>query len=760
MRHLLIISLFLISIIVQAQVKNEPGKSLIIKKATHKIHIDGVLDEADWKAADVATDFFLNYPVDTARAPFQSEARLTFDDHHLYVSFVCQDDASKDIIQSLRRDFDFEGNDHIGVYLGTLNDRINGFYFQITPHGVQAEGIISGGGAGDDSYNDTWDNKWYSKVVKEGDRWTAELMIPFKSIRYKNEVSEWNITFLRNDVKRNHISSWIATPIQFIPASFAYSGQLKWRDPLPPGRGNISLIPYLAGGISQDREQNPTERASDLQVGFDAKVAVTPSLNLDLTVNPDFSQVEVDRQVINLTRFEFQFPERRQFFLENSDLFDNAGFPDARPFFSRRIGLARDTTENESIVQVPIAYGARLSGSLNEKWRVGLLHMQTREKESIGLPQQNYTVAAIQRNFWKQSNMSFIYVDKQSHKLGDISELRYPNASVLKYRKQGSDSIPFYTAYNRVVGVDVDLLSQDNKWYTSAYYTASFDDGFDRSSNQSAGFFGRFNTRNIGFFGGSSIIQKNYQAATGFVPSRGVYPGQINFFGGANYTWFPTDSKIARSGPGIEANYTNLPDGTHTDASVAFNYSIDFLNTSGLNFGWSYTYQRLTNSFNPIDDEVFTSFLEGEEYHWNNYSVVYSSDQRKAFNYFVATEFGSFYNGKSWNVLSGLNYRIQPYGSLAIQAEYNDLRLATGYGEEKFWLISPRLDVTFTDKLFLTTFIQYNELSDNVNLNARFQWRYQPASDFFVVYTENYLPEQFKSKNRSIVFKFTYWLNL
>ncbi len=742
------------------QTKNLPGMALPIKKAKGKIHLDGVLDEPDWVRAAVATNFFLNYPVDTAAAPFQTEARLTFDDHHLYISFVCYDDATPDIVQSLRRDFDYEGNDNMGVYMGTFNDGINGFYFQLTPQGVQTEGIISGGGADDDSYNDTWDNKWYSKVAKGADRWVAEMMIPFKSIRYKNNVKEWNITFLRYDLKRNLTSSWIATPIQFIPASFAYGGKLIWEDPLPPSHTNISLIPFVAGGLSEDRTVGPVDRQSDLQVGLDAKVAVTPSLNLDLTVNPDFSQVEVDRQVINLTRFEFQFPERRQFFLENSDLFDNAGFPDARPFFSRRIGLATDTTGNGNIVQVPIAYGARLSGSLNQKWRIGAMHMQTREKESIGLPQQNYTVAAVQRNFWQQSNVSVTFVERQSHRLGLVEEQRYFNPSVLRYRYQNNDTIPFYSRYNRVIAADADLRSADNKWLLSSYYTASFDDGESRKNNQSAGLFGSYTVRNVDLFGGASLVQENYQAATGFVPSRGVYPGQVNYFAGGGYTFFPESKVIARMGPRLESNVVTLPGGLHTDDAVSLGYGIDFLNTSSVEVNVNHTFQRLTNSFSLIDSKKFLSFQEGEEYRWTNVSVEYNSDQRKTFNYFAATQYGSFYNGTSWNVFTSINYRYQPYGSLALQAEYNDLRFAEGYGQTDFWLISPRLDLTFTDKLFLTTFLQYNEARDNVNLNARFQWRYQPASDFFVVYTENYLPKQFKSKNRSLVFKFTYWLNI
>src|SRR5436190_22285762 len=180
-------------------------------------------------------------------------------------------------------------------------------------------------------------------------------MIPFKSFRFKADAGEWNITFLRNDLKRNQISSWIATPIQYIPASFAYSGKLLWQNPPPHHSHNISVIPYMSASSSRDIEnEEPAKNISN--IGFDAKVGLTPSLNLDLTVNPDFSQVEVDRQVINLTRFEFGFPERRQFFLENNDLFSGPGYPDTRVFFSRRIGLAShtDSLGNTSLVQVPI----------------------------------------------------------------------------------------------------------------------------------------------------------------------------------------------------------------------------------------------------------------------------------------------------------------------------------------------------------------------------------------------------------------------
>lgn len=749
--------LLLIANALFAQVRNEPGKPLYIQRATEDIILDGKLVERSWSDADVAANFYLNYPYDTALAEFQTEARVTFDDHNLYVSFVCYDDGTPDVIQSLRRDFDFDFNDNVTIIIGPYNDALNGFYFTTTPMGVQLEGTVSGGGASGDSYNDTWDNKWYNKVVKSGDRWVAELAIPFKSFRYKAEAEEWNITFMRYDLKRNRTSSWIATPIQFIPASFAYSGKLVWKDKPPHHRTNISLIPYVAGGIAVDEETAPVTRSNDLQAGFDAKIGVTPSLNLDLTVNPDFSQVEVDRQVINLTRFEFQFPERRLFFLENNDLFEGMGFPEARPFFSRRIGIAVDSTDN--LTRVPILYGARLSGSLSDKWRLSMLNMQTREKPSAGLPQQNFSVATVQRNFWKQSSIQFSFVNKQSLGITGADSSRFFHKSLWKEKWNGTDSVYGLNKFNRVAGVDLELRSEDNTWYSSSYYSHSFDE-FSNSKRQSLGGFVLYTKRagNIGV--GQLLIQENYNAEAGFVPTQGVYPGMVLTVLTAQGLFYPEKSVLVNHGPFLNAQTSYLPTGLNTDRSFNPGYAFSFQNTSGLFFNYFYVYQRLTNSFNPIDKGKYRNFEEGEVYDWNSMRVAYVSDQRKTFRFEAATSYGGFYNGTNFNATGEFNYRYQPYGSISVRFDYNDLELPDNYGNEKLFIVSPRMDLTFTDKLFLTTFVQYNTLTDNVNLNARFQWRYRPASDFFIVYTENYLPQSLVSKNRALVFKFTYWLNI
>ncbi len=741
----------------EAQIKNAPGTELGIRKASSPIVLDGKLDEEDWKAAPVATNFFVNYPADTAAAKFQTEARMLFDDHALYVSFVCYDDKTPNVVQSLRRDFDYSGNDNVGMALGPYNDGINGFFFAVSPEGVQLEGTIAAGGSEAMSYNSNWDNKWYSRVVKQEGKWVAEIMIPFKSFRYKNGEDTWSVTFVRKDLKRNETSSWIATPIQFVPSAFAYSGKLKWEVPPPHQSLNVSLIPYVAGGLSGDKTTTPEKKDTDLQAGFDAKIGVTPSLNLDLTVNPDFSQVEVDRQVINLTRFEFQFPERRQFFLENSDLFDRAGGFFARPFFSRRVGLAIDTSGY--IQKVPIEYGARLSGSLSNKWRVSMLNMKTMEKLSLGLPEQMYTVAAVQRNFWKQSNIQVMFVDKQSlgNNLGDSSKYFHPSLWEEKTDASGTQKI--LNTYNRSITIDLDLLRADNSWYGTVFYSRSLDD-FASDDNQTGGAFLQHTTRNLQFFVAQSYIQENYNAESGFVPSRGVYPGVNNTFIYFSRPFYPASKKLVKITPSADFGMGNIPAGVTTDKNGGVGVEFAFLNTASFKVRYNYVFQEMTNTFNPIDGDKYTNYLPGEQYAWNNISINFQSDQRKLFKYSIGAIPGQFYNGTNFNLNGELNFRYQPYGSVSIRFDYNDLKLPDNYGNQQIFLLSPRFDLTFTDKIFFTTFIQYNTLQDNINLNARLQWRYKPASDFFLVFTENYLPATFAGKNYSLVFKFTYWLNI
>lgn len=723
------------------------------RRAVDKIVLDGVLNERSWLEANVATGFFMSKPYDSVPPVNQTTFRIAFDDNNLYLAFECSDDGKEPVVQSLRRDFDFRFNDNVGFYFDPYNDYTNGFYFNISPYGVQREGLMANGGADPEDFSPFWDNKWYSAVTRNDTMWIAELAIPLKSIRYNR--GEWNFNVLRNDLERNQVSSWIATPVQYLPASFAWSGKLIWDDDLPKPGTNVSLIPYLAGSAYTDKENNKATEHEGL-IGFDAKVGLTPSLNLDLTVNPDFSQVEVDRQVINLTRFEFQFPELRQFFLENSDLFAQPGFPDSRPFFSRRLGLIADTSG--ALRRVPILYGARVSGKLGKNWRLGIMNLQTQETKSLGLPAQNYTMTIVQRQVLARSNVDFFIINKQSLGLGDeIDPDKFYHSSIVRETVTGTDTLRQLNTYNRVFGFDFNINSKDTRFRGDVYYHQSIDD-FSSTDRYSAGTFLGYFGRNLSVMGAVQLLGKNYNAEAGFVPNLNVYPGFTGSFARIEYLTYPKSKIVANHGPFAEGNWGFIPTGLNTDRVYSMGYAVTFLNTSSLEVSAEHTFQYLTQDFNPIGgDELYAA---GEEFAWNQVQVEYNGDSRKLFNYRLSGGFGGFYSGSGLFMNGEINYRYQPYGSLAMRFSYNDVDLTGNYGKERLFLIGPRLDLTFTDKLFLTTFVQYNSLADNMNLNARFQWRFKPASDFFIVYTENYLPEPFQSKNRALVLKLTYWFNL
>jgi hypothetical protein len=741
-----------------AQEKNPQGKDFNIRKAKAVIKLDGILDEQDWLDANIATNFFMNYPVDTMPPTYQTEARVTFDERFLYVSFVCYDNMEKpNIVQSLRRDFDFDLNDNIGIFLDPYNDHTNGFYFIITPFNVQQEGIVSTGGSTGSSFNSDWDNKWYSEVKRYDNKWVAEMAIPFKSFRYNNKVANWNVTFLRHDLKHNQLSTWIATPIQYVPASFAYTGKLLWDQPPPDPGVNISLIPYLTAGTSKDNE-NATPASKTGNMGFDAKVAISPSLNLDLTVNPDFSNVEVDRQVINLTRFEYQFPERRTFFLENSDLFSTPGYPDSRPFFSRRIGLALDSSGN--LHKIPIEYGARLSGKIGQNWRIGALNMQTRKNESLGLPNQNYTVAVVQRQIFSRSNIDLFVVDKESLGVGTYDKNKYYRSDLIHTTINGTDTVRQLNLYNRVMGADFNLFTKSNRWNGDFYYHKSFD-RFTSDKNYSHGMFLSYSTRHFNAYAGENAWGKNFYAPVGFVPGKAVYVnGYQAGFTRVEGRFYPKSGNITNMGPGIEYNVTTMPDDTITDRNAAVDYSINYRNTSRIFASMRRIFQRLPSDFNPIDPEDNPSFHSGQQFEWTEYNLQFNSDTRRTFTYMIRASGGEFYNGNRMGFGGNISYRYQPFGNITLTYDYNDLRFPTPYHNARFLLLSPRMDLTLTNRIFITTFIQYNTRYDNVNLNARFQWRFRPASDLFLVYTENYLPDNLQSRNRALVLKFTYWMNL
>ncbi|MCB9236272.1 MAG: carbohydrate binding family 9 domain-containing protein, partial [Bacteroidia bacterium] len=272
---------------------------LNIRKSTSHLTLDGLLDEPAWKEADTATNFFQTFPYDTSFAKIQTQVMVTYDDVYFYVGAICLDpDSGHYVIQSLKRDYSYPISDAFAVYIDPFNDNTNGFSFSVNPLGAQREGLIeNGGGFG---VTTAWDNKWFSKVTHHADRWVVEMAIPFKTLRYKQDLNRWRINFSRNNLKANEGSAWVPVALNYNIATLAFTGRLNWDNPPPKTGANIAIIPYISGGLSSNYTIPRTDYRYN--AGFDAKVVVTPSLNLDVTVNPDFSQIEVDRQVTNLDR--------------------------------------------------------------------------------------------------------------------------------------------------------------------------------------------------------------------------------------------------------------------------------------------------------------------------------------------------------------------------------------------------------------------------------------------------------------------------
>ncbi len=275
-----------------------------IKRAVSTIELDGVADEAAWDEADVARDYWQTFPMDTSLATARTEFRMTYDDKFVYIAAVCYKTAEEDyfVTTSLRRDFRGGGVDLLTFIFDPFQDQTTAFLFGINPFGVQREGLISNGGNISEDFNLSWDNKWYSAVKVYDDYWLAELAIPFKTLRFKEGSLAWNLNTYRQDSHLNERSVWSRVPRNFLPFSLAFPGRMLWDKPLPRPGTNVSLIPYVSGNVSKNHLEG-TATATGLNVGGDAKIAVTPSLNLDLTINPDFSQVEVDQQVTNIRSF-------------------------------------------------------------------------------------------------------------------------------------------------------------------------------------------------------------------------------------------------------------------------------------------------------------------------------------------------------------------------------------------------------------------------------------------------------------------------
>jgi len=699
---------------------------ITIHKTTSKIIIDANLNEDAWNNAALADSFINKWPTDSGKAKLQTEIKILYDEQFIYFGIKANLSDKQPVIQSLKRDVNPYYSDGVSVVIDAADKNTSGYTFGVNAAGAQMEGIAE---VNSDSFD--WDAKWFSATKIFRGYWIAELAIPFKALRFARTQKQWGINFIRNDMTNNCFSTWNQVPIQFFGANLNCVGKIFFADDMPDVKSNNAIIPYVAAKLDEEKKNI----MSSLNAGFDAKIAINSSLNLDATFNPDFSQVDVDRQIINLDRFNVLLPERRTFFLENSDLFSNMGIAGAvMPFVSRRIGLTQDGQ------LVPIIAGLRLTGNINPALRIGVMNIATAKKYEQSA--QNYFVAAFDHKIFKRSNIRGIITDREGLK-GD--------------EKNSTNN------FNRVAGAEFNFLSDNTKLNGRAGCYYSFNP--DHPANAGFGLANiGYTIKRVNITAGWSQIDSNFIADVGFTPRLYNYDalhdttvriGYNAYNTTFDYFFYPVSKKTINS---VDFNIK-----TNHYYTTANNF-IEFNGTAGIDILFANRREAaisfMQNSVNlPFATTIFfeTGSLPKAKYDFGFLQLKFLSNFLRPFSWGLTLEHGSYYNGSRTSYIGSVKYRAQPWGSFSVDFIYNNITL-NKINIHPF-IASPTIEFAFSNNFFWTTFLQYNTEIKNFNINSRLQWRFKPASDIFLVYADNYLTDGLIHSNRSLVFKISYWIN-
>ena len=725
--------IFLFSSFIFAQQKE---KEFLIPSVSGEIKINGKGEEVDWEKSKWSANFWMWRPTDSLQANKQTQFKMLRDDQNLYILIEVNTDGSNYTTPNLKRDFEWYGSDSITLLFDTFNDATNAFSFSTNPLGIKADGLISGG---NQNYrtdrNSAWDTKWTVDTLIEEGKYTAEIKIPFSAFFYDNKQTSWRFNLYRRNYQGNETSVWIKTPQNQVIGNLGFMGKMIFEKPLDKARNPISIIPYTSIAKFKDFEESKQE--TKFSFGGDVKIPIGNALNLDLTLNPDFSQVEVDDQVVNLTRFAISLPEKRQFFTQNDDLFKDFGaVNDVTPFFSRRIGVAKDI--NGKTIENKIIAGARLSGKLNSNLRLGFLNVLTDADIANEIPSNLNTVFTLRQKVFNRSNISFFFIDRRT--------------------TEDYDFISEEEERNGVTGVEYNLVSVDSKWNGRAFFHKSYTKGLEEDDIISGV---KLQKNTLRHSLGIEIIHggEDFRSDLGFFRRTGflkvspeytyrIYPKNpnVNSYEISERTFFVYNPKL---------NYLL------TDRWFITSIRKRYLNSSSLDLKINNRYEFLVDGFDPTRSSDGINLPSNSSYRFTEVELGYRSDRRKKFNFESKISYGSFYNGTKFSVENELNWRKQPIFNASLLVNFDTIKLPEPYSSKNIWLISPKLDFTFTKTLSWTTFVQYNSQGENLGINSRMQWRFAPLSDLFIVYNDNYIStDNFSPRYRSFNLKLTYWLNL
>ncbi len=707
-RGVLALTLMLLGIALKGQDDQNfppPEHPLIIQavQTQQKINLDGRLVEEAWQKAPIIKEFFRMEPRQGGDYQHPSEVRLLFDDTNLYVGVYAKDSMGKPGIrmQDLRRDFDQRENDLFGIQLDPQQLKQYCVSFQTTPHGSQRD--IQN--FNDNNTDVDWNALWQVRTTRTDSGYYAEFAIPFKSIRYQlppeGDSAVWGITFFRLARRDFEQTVFPAIPQSFSPYRMTYAAQLKGLE-LPPPSTNIRIEPYTLYQFDRNIDGGEELFNQQPKIGGDIKWAINPQSVVDLTFNTDFAQADLDRAVNNLERFNIFFPERRQFFLENSGIWAGANNRNIVPFFSRRIGLQGDFNATPA----PIVAGARYTQRTQKRTIAGLYMRQAETELSASA---NFVVGRYIHNYGKENN------------LGIMATHRLDETSIELGREQCNNTT-----------LTIDGLVRPRSELTISYMFSGSHDGNNDTLGVAGRIFAGYQSNNLYAGWRTQFVSQDYRPDMGFVFQQNV----ISHNPGAYYIWRPKNIPwIRRWDPGVFSRYFHdmSNPGNFQQASLyIFPVYIIFTNGSFLEYNLQPIWQNINFAFSPLG----ISISEGS-YYYLRQEVRFNTNQSARLSASGSINWGDFYNGQRRTLNAGIRYAPVVQASLAIDYQYNDLQ-GLGAAEEDLetHLVSIGGRFALNPRLQLSLFYQYNSFDQQGRWNIRASWEYQPLSFIYLVFND------------------------
>lgn len=667
--------------------------------------IDGYLTDGIWQQAQPAGGFLQSSPKENVPHSQRTEFRVIYDDDALYIGVWCFDTGVKDLVAlTMERDESVRFEDNIYISLDTFLDRRNGYVFSINPNGARRDGAVSNNGYG----GDEWDGAWSARTRVQDWGWSVELAIPLKTLSFDEKKDTWGFNISRNIGRFGEHGRWANSRTSVKYYHMSESGNLTGLNGLKQGLG-LDVNPYVIGKYHKNYEKDDSDLIGD--AGIDIRYRLTPSLTALASVNTDFAETEIDRRQVNLTRYPLFFPEKRQFFLEDSGIFAFGGAESASrrssssggqllmPFFSRRVGL------NRRGEIMPIHFAGKITGRIKD-YNLGVLDAVV---DGVDGP-RNVFVGRLSKNLFEQSSVGFLTT------IGDS------NSEIM----------------NAVGGVDFQYRSSNlfgGKTFISNLYTLGTHTE-DQSGLESAwGIEAKLFDRNLDLSVSVTEIGDEFNPTMGYVRRRGVRRYQ---FEADIIPYYDSVSWIrnSRHGYEIEVNTDLGNNVVDTDQSFAL-ASIYFESQDSIGLKVHHLTDRPDENFYIADGSV----IPAGDYDWWEARLYSYIGLNRPLAIFPKYKVGGFYDGTSQTF--GVEMRYTPWQNLKIGGEYSITYIDWDLLEDsKIDMLSGNVKYSFTPEMSVSNLVQYDNVSESLGVNSRFQWEYRPGSKFFVVVNQGYVDEK------------------